>query len=82
MQPLTCGPAADETKTMTVAWPHTTNACHCQLGSSGKNLHRHYSARHVAGRSAAASGRSPGHNHALFTKTERSKALCSRSLSH
>ena len=25
MQPLTCGPEADETKTMTVAWPH--HAC-------------------------------------------------------
>ena len=35
MQPLTRGPEADETKTMTVTRPHhTTRACHCQSGGS------------------------------------------------
>ena len=43
MQPLTCVPEADETKTMTVAWPHTTRACHYQ--SSGSTVQRARPAR-------------------------------------
>ena len=47
MQPLTCVPEADETKTMTVAWPpadgHTTRACHHQ--SSGSTVQRARPAR-------------------------------------
>ena len=44
MQPLTCVPEADETKTMTVAWSHhTTRACHYQ--SSGSTAQRARPAR-------------------------------------
>ena len=38
MQPLTRGPEADETKTMTVVG-HTTRACHCQSVSE-RRKHR------------------------------------------
>ena len=50
MQPLTCVPEADETKTMTVAWPH-----HACMPPSEQRQHRAaFSAAAAAAFSAAA----------------------------